>query len=225
MVSEEQLNNIFAEVGKEYGFDKVQAEFMAFKEFKVRWQRTYKWADFKVSDYLEDAPEGVLRGLCRSLFSRIMGTGTEDYSQEMCDWVTAPEFAENKQATYIRRTRNTTRSPVGKFKDLNDSYRRLIDMGLIENDPVIKLSWTKDSSKKVGSCSVLMKSITMSSILDSDMIPDYVLDYCLYHELCHIIVGFDPSGDGHSTDLAAIEAKFPRQKDAESWIDKLYAII
>ncbi len=222
MVSEEILNKIFTEIGSGFGFDKVQAEFMAFKEFKVRWQRSYKWAEFKVSDYLADAPEEVIRGLSTSIFSRIMGTGEESYSKEMCLWVTAPGFAESKQSVYIRRSRNIMRSHQGEFKDLTESYNRLIGMGLVKEDPMLCFSWTKEPSiRKVGTCSVLMKVITISKQLDTDMIPNFVLDYCLYHELCHIIIGFDPTGKGHGVDFAALESKFSQQSEAEEWLRKL----
>ena len=121
MEAEEILRTKFRDIGKEYGFDKVDAEFVAFKEFKVRWQRSYKWADFKVSDYLADAPPEVIDGLCNSLFSKIMGE-EEGYSQEMCDWITAPEFSENKQPLYLKRSRNLTRSSKGEFRDLDEAY-------------------------------------------------------------------------------------------------------
>jgi predicted metal-dependent hydrolase len=221
MESEEALSAIFKEVGKEYGFDKVEAEFVAFKEFKVRWQRSYRWAEFKVSDYLADAPEEVVKGLAKSLFSRIIGE-EEGYSKEMCDWITAPEFSEYKQPVYLRRSRNLTRSSAGDMRDLSESYDRIAEMGLAEKDPAIHLSWTKESNiRKIGHCSVLMKVISISNVFDSDMIPEFVLDYCLYHELCHIMIGFDPISKRHGAEFVELESKFPQQKEAEEWLKRL----
>mgnify|MGYP001270289972 CR=1 FL=1 len=221
MVSEQELGAIFAEIGKEYGYDTVTAEFMAFKDFKVRWQRSYRWADFKVSDYLMDAPDGVIRGLCKSLYSRITGAGDDTYSEEMCAWVTSPRFVEDKQALYLKRCRNIARTTSGSTKDLSASYARLVEMGLANEDPTIYLSWSEAFARKAGSCSVLMRVITMSKALDSAEIPDFVLDYCLYHEICHLLIGFDPTGDRHSEKFLALEAKYPRQAEAEEWLDKL----
>ena len=221
METEEVLRTKFKEVGREYGFDKVEAEFVAFKEFKVRWQRSYKWADFKVSDYLADAPPEVIEGLCNSLFSKI--TGEDDgYSDEMCRWMTAPEFSEYKQPVYLKRSRNLTRSSKGETKDLDSAYNRLTEMGLTEKDPSVHLSWTKESNvRKIGHCSVLMKVITISSVLDTDMVPDFVLDYCLYHELCHLMIGFDPAAKRHSAEFSKLEAKFPQMDEAKEWLKKL----
>jgi len=221
MEVEELLRTRFKEIGREYGFEKVEAEFVSFKELKVRWQRSYKWADFKVSDYLADAPPEVIDGLCNSLFSKITGE-EEGYSKEMCDWMTAPEFAENKQPIYLKRSRNLTRSPEGEFRDLLGSYERLIAAGLAEKDPAIQLTWTKESNvRKIGHCSVLMKVISISSVLDTDMIPEFVLDFCLYYELCHLMIGFDPSAKRHGEEFTKLEERYPRKKEAEDWIKRL----
>lgn len=221
MEAEEILKTKFKEIGKEYGFDKVEAEFVSFKEFKVRWQRSYKWADFKVSDYLADAPPEVIEGLCNSLFSKITGE-EEGYSDAMCGWITAPQFSEYKQPVYLKRSRNLTRSPKGESKDLIEAYQRLIDIGLVDMDPAIHMSWTRESNvRKIGHCSVLMKVISISSVLDTDMIPDFVLDYCLYHELCHLIIGFDPTAKRHGEEFSKLEAKYPKRDEAEEWLKRL----
>ncbi|MCL2509644.1 MAG: DUF45 domain-containing protein [Methanomassiliicoccaceae archaeon] len=221
METEEILRTKFKEIGREYGFDKVEAEFVAFKEFKVRWQRSYKWADFKVSDYLSDAPPEVIDGLCNSLFSKITG---EDggYSEEMCRWMTAPEFSEIKQPVYLKRSRNLTRSSKGDAKDLESAYDRLAELGLVEKDPTVHISWTKESNiRKIGHCSILMRVITVSSILDNETIPDFVLDYCLYHELCHLMIGFDPAAKRHGEEFCRLESKFPQAEEAKEWLKKL----
>ena len=217
----ETLANIFQTVGKEYGFDKVAADFVAFKEFKVRWSRSYKWADFHVSDYLSDAPCEVIKGLAASLFGKITG---EDggYSDEMCKWITSPEFSEYKQPVYLKRSRNLTRSPKGEAKDLETSYDRLVEMGLAEKDSALHLTWTKEANvRKIGHCSVLMKVITISSVLDTDMIPDFVLDYCVYHELCHLKIGFDPSAKRHGEEFSKLEAMYPKSDEAKGWLKRL----
>ena len=140
----------------------------------------------------------------------------------MCKWVTAPDFAKYKQPIYLRRSRNLTRPHQGVHKDLEDSYQRLIDMGLVERDPQLFLSWTKEPNvRKVGYCSVLMKVVSVSSALDNTEIPDFVMDYVMYHELCHIRIGFDPSSERHGKKFAELESMFQKKKEAEDWLRKL----
>jgi len=222
MTNAEMLTAIFKRIGNNFGFEKVEAEFVSFKEMKVRWQRSYKWADFKISDYLENAPESVIEGLCTSLFSKIMGEEEGGYSQDMCDWLTAPEFSERCQPIYLRRSRNLTRSSKGEHRDLSESYERLKAAGLAEGIDGVHLSWTKESNvRKIGHCSVLMKVVSVSSVLDTDMIPEFVLDFCLYHELCHLMIGFDPSAKKHGAEFADLENKHPKKAEAEDWIKRL----
>jgi predicted metal-dependent hydrolase len=140
----------------------------------------------------------------------------------MCKWITAPEFAEYKQPVYLKRSRKLVRSSKGEAKDLEDAYERLIGMGLAERDPTLHLTWTKESNvRKIGHCSVLMKVIAISSVLDTKLIPDLVLDYCLYHELCHLMIGFDPSAKRHGEEFQKLEVKYPQRDEAEGWLKRL----
>lgn len=211
-----QLNEIFQEVGRSYGFETVNAEFVGFKDMKIRWQRSYKWADFKVSDYLNNAPKDVIEDLARVLFSRISGSDEVAYSDSLCDWLTAPKFSEEKQGIFLRRTRNISYDG-GSYKQLEDSYQRLEQMGLITEDiPNVKIFWTKDvDKKKTGYCSVLMKVIAISRMFDNEDLPDYVLDYILYCEVCHLIAGFNPGEEIKGRVYEDLVAKFEKKEEAE----------
>lgn len=216
--NDERLKRCFEEVGRRFRYDSVNAEFMAFNDFKVSWQRTYGWIDFRVSDYLQDAPDDVLMSLADSIFKRIMGED-DSYSPNLYDWVTSPEFCASKQGLYLLRRCNLSRSAEGDYKNLRQSYDRLVGAGLLDYDPSITFSWTRDRyARKTGHCSVLMKVVEISRNLDSDDIPDFVLDYCMYHELCHIALGFDPTGSMHDDAYYGLENKFPSKREAEQWL-------
>ena len=131
----------------------------------------------------------------------------------MMDWITSYDFVKDKQPLYIARSRNLTRSPEGEHVNLEESYQRLIDMELVERDEQIFISWTKQPNvKRVGYCSVLMKVIAISSVLDDPDVPEFVSDYVLYHELIHLSKGFDPFGQIHGNGFRALEQLFPQWK-------------
>ncbi len=221
MDPEYELNEAFSKVGKEFGYDTVETEFIAYKEFKVRWQRSYRWARFKVSDYIMDASYEVFESLARTLFSKIKGDD-QPYSKELEDFVTDPDFVTYKQPTYLRRSRNIIKTSEGEVKNLKDAEERLVKLGLIEKDPNVVLTWTKESNvRRVGYCSVLMKVVVLSKVLDSESIPDFVLDYVLYHEYLHLMIGFDPTGEVHSKEFHAREDNYPRAEEAENWLKRL----
>ncbi len=220
--AEETLRESFGTIGKKYGFDKVGAEFVAYRDFKVKWTRSYKWADFQVSDYLMDAPSVVLDGLAETLFSRISGAEAKPYTPEMNDWITSSEFKSEKQPVYVRRSRNISRSPAGKNKDLTESLNRLKRMGLVKKDVNPYLTWTRaELQTTCGYCSTLMDTIVISSAFDTKTLPDMVLDYVLYHECLIIRNGWANFGLEDEFDICEEEKKFPDWEEAEGWIRRM----
>lgn len=221
-MSEAMLRNAFQAVGKEHGYDNVSADFEQFKEFKVKWRRSCGWIEFLASDYLNDAPEDVLKGIAETIFSRITKREQRRYSDIMLKWMTSKEFVKKKQPLYLKRSRNLTGTGIGEHIDLNESYQRLIDMGLVTYDEDLVISWTKQPNvKRIGYCSVLMKVITISSVFDTQEIPQFVSDFVLWHEIIHLNRGFDPFDQKHDTDFREQECLYPRREEAEGWLKRL----
>ena len=220
-----KMNEAFSKVGEDYGYTSVTVVFAETVEYKVRWRRGCKtegrWIEFEMTDYLADAPVNVMEAQARMIFAVIAGDKKE-YPKELLAWLTSEEFVKTKRPVYLGRTRNLTGSPEGTHINLEDSYQRLIDAGLVERDDNILISWTKNPNrKKVGWCSILMKVIYVSSILDDPNIPSYVADYVLYHELLHTRIGFDPFGHKHDLNFLALEHLHPMHEEAEEWLKRL----
>jgi predicted metal-dependent hydrolase len=157
-----------------------------------------------------------------TIFSKIARMPRKGYPQEMLSWITSDAFMKSKQPLYIARSRNVTGSPKGEHIDLRESYERLIKAGLAERYNDLKLTWTKQPNhRRVGYCSVLMKTIIISSIFDSPAIPEFVCDYVLYHELLHIKRGFDPFAQQHDEEFQAEEKLYPKWEEAEGFLKRL----
>ena len=212
------LNRAMRNAGIRNGFEEIQAEFSAFRDFKLKWTRSYKWISFEVSDYLRNAPENVMESLAETVFARIMGGDRTAYSEEVCDYLNSREFLEENQGIYLKRYRGVTDSPCGENVDLGEAYRRLVESGLIEHDPrlVIRWSCSEDRSRKVGRTSVLMRTIVMNPALDSENISEEALDYALYTQICHVNLGFGPSRDGDAERYEMMLSNYPRRIDAET---------
>lgn len=216
------LNESFRLAGKDYGYDSVEAEFTAFKEFKVRWQRSYRWAEFKVSDYLMDADRAVYDDLAYTLFSKVTCGGRKTESTAMKDWVTDPAFPKYKQPVYLRRSRNLKRTHEGEAHDLKESHARLIDAGLLKRDDQIHLSWGKDSaSRKAAFCSVLMKVVGISPLMDSKDVPPEVVDYLVYSQCVRIAMAKETFGNYDGYDFRPLEKEYEGYAEAEGWLDRL----
>lgn len=98
-MSIETLTDAFATVGRQYGYEEIEARFAPLADAKIRWQRwSYRWIDFTVSDYLTDAPYEVFKELAEAIYSRIQGTGGA-YPQSLHDYLRA--HADDLKQTYI----------------------------------------------------------------------------------------------------------------------------
>ena len=124
---------------------RAPAEFAAFTDLKVKWVRTSDWAEFRVSDYLRDAPEGVIENLARTIMARIRGCGG-DYTDRATAWLTAPEFSETHRPVYLERDERAG-SREGEHKSIGASLGRLEGLGLIGMDPSIEIRWSREEER------------------------------------------------------------------------------
>lgn len=218
------LNQHMQQEGEKYGFTSVGAEFSDFRNLVVRWRRTNRWIRVKVSDYLMDAPEGIIDSLVELLFKQITGKHPR-YPKDLMAWLTDPSFCLRKRETFMSRNPSMTGKTEGVYRDLKDSYRRLIDAGLVEDDPDIHICWnTTVKVNNPSQYSVLMKTISITDLLDDPTVPDYVVDWLIYHDLCIVQSGYDPYC-ARRTVPEKIERRYPDMEKAkdflESFFDKL----
>lgn len=182
--TENDVNEAFKKVGNEFGIQ-TSAKFEEFRDFKVKWQRSSTWAMFQVTDYLKNAPQEVLESLARTIFLKFQGSDA-NYSADVVEWLTAPEFVDEIQPVYIKRDRRISFA-AGRHKDLEASLQRLKEKGLVEDDEKRRIYWSAEPARTIGAwSSMLMKVITVNNILDSEEVPNEVLDAVLLREITAI---------------------------------------
>ena len=219
----EMLNRAMRNAGVRNGFDEIQAEFSAFRDFKLKWTRCYKWISFEVSDYLRNAPENVIQSLAETVFARIRGEDRTAYSEEVCNYLNSGEFLEENQGLFLKRFRGISETARGESVDLLDCYRRLAERGLVEYDPNLVIRWNSigDRSRNVGRSSVLMRTIVMNPELDSEDVSEDALDYALYSQICHVNLGFGPTREDDAERYEEMLSLYPTRIQAESELRRL----
>ncbi len=219
----EMLNRAMRNAGIRNGFEDIQAEFAAFRDFKLKWTRSYKWISFEVSDYLRNAPEHVMESLAETIFAKIRGEDGVPYSEEVCDYLNSDGFLKENQGMYLKRFRGISGTARGESVDLLDCYRRLTEKGLVEHDPrlVIRWSCSEDRSGKVGRSSVLMRTIVMNPALDSEDVSEEALDYALYSQICHVNLEFGPTRENDAERYEEMLNRHPYRMQAEAELRRI----
>jgi hypothetical protein len=116
--------------------------------------------------------------------------------------------------------------PVGSHRSLLESYLRVtLDMDLLVPEAP-KLSWSKEESRhRLGHQDPDHGAIVLSRVFDDPAVPEFVLDYVVYHELLHILIP-PRQGSGskrivHSAAFTRAERRFPQWQEAEAWLTRL----
>lgn len=206
-----ELTRIAKTVGAGYGYDEVIAEFSPYRDFKLRWTRSYKWIEFGVSDYLADAPEDVIEALMDTVFRKIRGDACAPYPEPVVRYITAPGFVERHQPTFLRRFRTLDMTAIGWVQE---SVERIRAMGLeVPEDIAFGVDRAVRDRAQAGKASVLMKVAAMNHRVES--LPEAARDYAVWAQVAYIAMGFNPTGERRQEQYEALLNQFPGREEAE----------
>jgi len=100
-LSMDQIENIAYDVGASFGY-KTEIKTAMFCDLKMRWQRTYDWIKFEISDYLLSLTPACFEELITALFMRLKGDEIE-YSPELIEQLQGESFYYNNVEARIER--------------------------------------------------------------------------------------------------------------------------
>ena len=77
------------------------------------------------------------------------------------------------------------------------------------------VKWVRNQNGRWGSCTPADRSIRISERIQS--FPDWVVDYVILHELCHLVVA------NHNAQFWALVARYPRAERARGYLEGISA--
>ncbi len=177
----------------------------------------------RISDILSEAPEQVLRALVSILVHRLYRRRTpieaiEAYSRFANGW----EIRQKARQVRGQRGRKLIGSPRGRTFDLQTLFRN-VNLEYFENRvQVSQIGWSPKRSKRLlGHYDPAHRTIVVSRSLDHPLVPQYVVEYVLYHEMLHVIFD-DENGNGekrvHHKGFRDAERRFSRYTAAQNFI-------
>lgn len=177
----------------------------------------------RLSDILVEAPEDVVRALVSILVHRlyrrhIPGEVMERYRA----FANSPITHRKARQVRAERGRKQLASARGKNFDLDSLFRK-VNLEYFDDQVEIKqLGWSLSRSKRLlGHYDPAHRTIIVSRTLDNPLVPEYVVEYVLYHEMLHVLFD-DENKNGHRRihhkDFREAERRFSRYAAAQNFI-------
>jgi len=189
---------------------------------RVRSGRVY----IRLSDLLKEAPPEVSRALAFLLVARLLSRKTPvEYERTYRAFAFTPEVLRASDIARRQRGRKMISSSIGRVYDLERLFRRLnrryFDDGLAR--PV--LTWSRRKARSIlGHHDRAHDTITISKALDSADVPEWFVEYILFHEMLHIkhpAKIINGRRYYHTAAFRAEERSFPRYQQAQDWLDRV----
>lgn len=177
----------------------------------------------RISDLLEDAPSEILASIAYILLSKLYRKKIDSAYQRLYRTFAGTEDMQQRiRGIAHSRSRKLRSKPDGRHFHLEGLFDRLnaryFDGGL----RLPTLTWSSRSSRyTLGRYDSVRDSITINRMLDAADVPEYVVEYVVYHEMLHMK---HPSRLGesrrvvHSREFRRDEKLYEHFRAAKVWL-------
>lgn len=179
----------------------------------------------RVSDTFKKAPAPVHRALAFILVGKLLGrSAPEEFTAEYRRFVRSDDYFQIALRNKKRRGKKMLTSPAGERFDLNEIFRKLNSHYFQNRLDQPDLSWSqRPTFRRLGHHDAAHEAIIISRSLDRRGVPEYVVEYVLYHEMLHIkhpVTFKNGRRYIHTRAFRDDEARFELYDEAENWIEK-----
>jgi predicted metal-dependent hydrolase len=180
----------------------------------------------RLSDLLEGAPGAILRAISHILLAKIYRKPIDrGHASRYRKYVGSHEIVRKAHLVRQIRGRKKLRPARGHFYDLDAIFEELNSRffhGLMARP---RMSWSQSHTRRIlGHYDPAHNAIIISRIFDHPAIPQFVLEYIVYHEMLHLKHPVKLRGNRrcvHSKEFQAEEKLFPRVADANAFLRRL----
>ena len=216
----------FRHLGGNRGVPAIEVRFYPYAglrhTIRIRSSRVY----VRLSDITKDAPPDVHRSLAWILVARLLGKRLPTIHERVYrDYSLTPAVMRSSDLARRGRGRKMISSARGEVYDLERMFtklnRRYFD-GQIEKPT---LTWSQRRTRSIlGHHDHVYDSITISKTLDSIDVPEWFVEYILYHEMLHIKHParlINGRRFYHTSAFRTDERRFPHYDQAQKWLERL----
>ena len=182
----------------------------------------------RVSDVLAEASPIILEALAEILLARIFRRRPSREARE-CYLAYTFRSAVRSRIDTVRRERGSKRllPARGRVYDLEEVFRRLNHRFFHDQLPMPRLGWSHQNARSLlGHYDSGHGAIIVSRLLDAPLVPPYLVEYVVYHEMLHMHFPVERRGHRrviHSREFREAERKFPKYELACRQLKKFCA--
>jgi predicted metal-dependent hydrolase len=215
----ERIRRFYEDALSDFEIKSLHISFYPYKTLRHTIKVSNAEVRIVLSDVMMDAPLDVHHALAEILVAKLTKKKPSmKYRRIYSDFVRSYDKIHKILSKRIRI------NPAGKVFNLEKIFNRLNELyfdGQLEK-PL--LSWSnRKSFRKLGHYDPHRRIIVISKTLDDAFVPEYVIEFLLYHEMLHIK---HPSIDTnsrtifHTPEFRSDERKFPYFAEAMNWLEK-----
>jgi len=209
----------FRRLGIRRPLPEFQVEYRAFAGLRAAIRLWPERAVVRMSDFLADAAPAVIEALAEILLARLFRRHASPEARELyLAWNMTP--ATRRRVEEARRARGCKRllPPQGRNFDLESIFDELNQRFFHGQLAVMRIGWSSAPSRTLlGHHDPGHGTITISRWFDSELVPRYVVEYLVYHEMLHIQYPTERKGRRrvvHSSAFREAERRFPLYEEA-----------
>lgn len=180
----------------------------------------------RLSDLCKDSTPEVMRSLAFVLVARLLGKKVpEIHERTYRDYSLTPEVMRSSDIARRRRGRKMISSAQGNTYDLDKMFSRLNRRYFDSDLERPTITWSQRKTRSIlGHHDRVYETITISKSLDSPQVPEWFVEYILYHEMLHIKHAarmINGRRYYHTTAFRLDERRFARYEDAQRWLEQI----
>ncbi len=180
----------------------------------------------RLSDICKDSPPEVMRALAFVLVARLLGKKIPVvHDRAYRDYSLTPEVMRSSDIARRGRGRKLISSAHGTAYDLDKIFSKLNRKHFDSSLEKPTLTWSQRKTRSIlGHHDRVYETITISKSLDSIQVPEWFVEYILYHEMLHIKHAarmINGRRYYHTAAFRLDERRFARYEDAQRWLEQV----
>jgi len=179
----------------------------------------------RISDISKNCPPEVMRALAFVLVARLLGKRVPPtHERTYREYSMTPDVMRSSDIARKRRGRKVISSAQGSSYDLDRMFakinRRYFDSAL----PKPTITWSQRRTRSIlGHHDRVHETITISKSLDSPQVPEWFVEFILYHEMLHIKHAarvINGRRYYHTAAFRLDEKRFSKYEAAQAWLEQ-----